>query len=72
MSMCRTWLKAFRATASKTTRDAFKGSAVLGGAFGYTVELADSTQFYVGRQCCRYCARAEAMSQYAARDEVPS
>jgi len=68
MSMCRSWLKAVRMTANAKTRAAMIGAAVLGDkASGYTVELRDGSQIYVGRQDCAYCARAQAFSQVSSR-----
>lgn len=61
MSVCRSWLTASLATAEPAARKRFAGAAVLGDALGFTVELQDATQFYVGRQHCKYCARAEAL-----------
>ena len=59
---CRSWLTACLSGAPPKVRQAFKGAAVLGDRFsGYTVELANSDQIYVGRTCCKYCARAEAL-----------
>jgi len=60
-NLCRAFLHALRATSSRKVRQRFRKAAVLGDKSGFTVELADGTQFYVGRQCCRYCARAEAL-----------
>lgn len=70
MSICRTFLKATRITADAKTRAAMKGAAVLGDASGYTVELQDASQIYVGRTCCRYCARVKAFSTVASRLEA--
>ena len=67
MSVCRTWLKAVRMNADAKTRAAMIGAAVLGDASGYTVELRDGSQIYVGRQDCAYCARAEAFSRVSSR-----
>lgn len=67
--ICRSWLKAVRATASARTLETFRGCAVLGDRFsGYTVELRDGTQIYMGREHCRYCARAEAISKTNCRE----
>jgi hypothetical protein len=67
MSMCTSWLKAVRMTASHTTVERFRGSAVLGDRHsGFVVELRDGQQIDVGRQCCRYCAKADAMMTSAA------
>lgn len=65
--MCRTWLTAVLQTASAETRAAYKGCAVLGDSSHYTVELASGEQIEVGRTCCKYCARAEAVSTLSAR-----
>lgn len=62
MSVCRSWLTASLATAEPAARKRFAGAAVLGdSSFGFVVELQDATQFDVGRQHCKYCARAEAL-----------
>jgi len=69
-TICRSWLKAVNATASRATREVFRGSAVLGDKHsGFTVELRDGTQLYMGRECCRYCAKAEAVTKHNARAE---
>jgi hypothetical protein len=60
--LCLAWLKAVRATALAEGRRTDRGAAVLGDGFGgYTVEFPDASQVYVGRVCCKYCARAEAI-----------
>lgn len=70
MNFCRSWLKAVNMNASRATRDTFRGSAVLGSAYsGYTVELRDGEQLYMGRAHCAYCAKAEAISKHNARDD---
>lgn len=69
MSACRDWLAAVNATATAATRKAMTGAAVLGDSLGYTVELRDGAQVYVGRQCCKYCARSEAANIVAGRLE---
>lgn len=64
--MCRLWLKAVRATSPAKVRQQFRNAAVLGdGSSGFTVELADGTQYETGRSHCRYCARAEALAKLA-------
>lgn len=69
MNTCASFLKAARNVARENGNPTDAGAAVLGDALGYTVELADGEQVYVGRTHCKYCARAEAISQLAARAE---
>ena len=70
-SMCHAWLRAVRATAKQAGRPTDKGAAVLGDAgLGFIVELPDGEQIEVGRQHCKYCARAEAISQLGAREDA--
>lgn len=71
MSHCRSWLSALRAQVSAPTRARFAKAAVLGSALGYTVELRDGEQIYVGRQHCAYCARAEALTKLDAGNGNP-
>lgn len=66
---CRAFLTAALATAPAKARKRFARAAVLGDALGFTVELQDATQFYVGRQHCKYCARAEALLKLSSQDE---
>jgi hypothetical protein len=67
--MCRAFYTAMRSTSQQRTLKAFAGSAVLGDSLGYTVELRNGEQIEVGRQCCKYCARVQALSKLAARLE---
>lgn len=70
---CRTFYTAMRATSQLRVLEKFAGAAVLGdGAIGYTVELMDGEQIEVGRQCCKYCARVEALSKLTRRLEEPT
>ena len=70
MNTCRTWLSATLSTADRATRRDFAGAAVLGDRWiGYTIELRDAQQIYVGRTCCKYCARAKAIDALFARNE---
>jgi hypothetical protein len=60
---CRNFYSAMCAVTEKRVRGLFAGAAVLGDAgIGYTVELRNGEQFYVGRVCCKYCARVAALS----------
>jgi hypothetical protein len=62
-SVCLTWLKIVRRAARDLGHRTDAGAAVLGDKFlGYTVEFPDGSQVEVGRVCCKYCARAEAIS----------
>jgi hypothetical protein len=60
-TMCKAWLNAIKANASSETRKKFRGHAILGDSSGWTIELADGTQFEMGRQHCKLCALAQAM-----------
>ena len=71
-NLCRSWLTASRATAPHGVVLKMAGAAVLGDRWGYTVELRDGTQIYVGRACCKYCARAEALSKLISDAEKPT
>ena len=67
-TICRPFLSAALASASPAVREAIRGAAVLGdGCTGYTVELRDGTQLEVGRTCCKYCARTEAVWKLASK-----
>lgn len=68
-SVCRGFYTAMRQTSQLRTLAAFAGSAVLGDAHGYTVELQDGTQIEVGRAHCKWCARSEALSKLADKIE---
>lgn len=60
--MCRAFLTAAYATAPLAVRKRFAKAAVLGSpGLGYTIELRSGTQIEVGKQHCRYCARADAL-----------
>ena len=62
MSVCRDFLKAAYATAPPAAIKKFAKAAVLGGpGLGFTIELQDGRQIDVGKQHCRYCARAEGL-----------
>jgi hypothetical protein len=67
MSLCLSFLAVSREIARRNGTPTDAGCAVLGDGFiGYTVERSDGKQIYVGRACCKYCARVEAISQMAA------
>jgi hypothetical protein len=66
---CRAFYTAMRSTSQLRVLERFAGAAVLGDALGYTVELRDGEQIEVGRQCCKFCARTEALSKLTARME---
>lgn len=66
MSLCQNFLTAMRRTVGEAVASKERAAAVLGDdSTGYTVELVDGTQYEVGRQHCKYCARTEALSQIA-------
>lgn len=68
--LCRTFLSAMLLNSSSAVRKAYAGAAVLGDpGLGYTVELRDGAQIHVGRTCCKYCARVEALSSLVAKLE---
>jgi hypothetical protein len=67
-AVCRPFLSAALASASPAVREAITGAAVLGdNCTGYTVELRDGEQIEVGRACCKYCARTEALWKLAGK-----
>ena len=60
---CLTWLRIVRQSAKDDGMRTDLGAAVLGSkGIGYTIEFPDASQVYVGRQCCKYCARAKAIT----------
>lgn len=61
-NMCRNFLTAARDTTEDRALVAReRKAAVLGDRYGYVVEFADGEQYDAGRQCCRYCARVQAL-----------
>ncbi len=70
MSFCRLFLSNALSYATPGARAAYVGCAVLGDdCTGFTVELRDGKQIHVGRQHCKYCARAEALGLLVGQEE---